>query len=154
MKIGAEQVFLDVSADDAEELLRSVGHELVDRGLAQSTFVEALVARERQFPTGVETGTIAAALPHTDPEHVVVESLAFVRPAAPVEFHAMGDPTKTVRAQAIFFMLIADGKHQVAWLQALVAVLTDDALMARLLDHASPSAIAALLNERLAAQRV
>lgn len=153
MKISADLVFLDESARDAETLLRDVGLRLVEQGLARPSFVEAIVARERRFPTGVETGTVAAALPHTDPEHVEIESIAFVRPAKTVEFRAMGDPSRTVPVQAAFIMLIADGEHQVGWLQALVGVLADDVLMALLLEQRSHAAIAGLLDARLSDAR-
>ena len=73
----------------------------------KDTHIDAVVAREKNYATGLQLADIVVAMPHTDPQHVGRPGVCIAQLKHPVEFEHMGDPDTKVQAE----MLSADG-HQ------------------------------------------
>lgn len=63
-------ILRDVEAANAEEAIRKVGQRFYDEGFVKDTYIDAVVAREKNYATGLQLADIAVAMPHTDPQHV------------------------------------------------------------------------------------
>ena len=59
-----------VSGDTDEDVLRATAAELFAEGYVKESYSDAIIEREKKYPTGLPTGEICVAIPHTDPEHV------------------------------------------------------------------------------------
>lgn len=98
---------------------------LVEAGHVGPGFTEAVLARERTYPTGLPTA-IGTAIPHTDPEHVIHPGLAVVTLKWPVPFGEMGGSGQRTVNVSLVVMLVLKGAHsQVLALQQLMACLQD-----------------------------
>lgn len=113
--------FVELEASSSEEALRQVAARALRAGYVKDTFEEALLKRERSYPTGLPT-PIPVAVPHADPEHVITPGISVALLSEPVEFGEMGNGTNTVQVQAIATLLITSPEAHVETLQALVAV--------------------------------
>ncbi|SIQ22851.1 PTS system IIA component, Gat family [Alkalispirochaeta americana] len=91
----------DLAGDSREEILRTMAEYLVKEGRCRRTFVEAILARERLYPSGLPLEGPKIAIPHTDTIHVHRSALLFVRLRTPVEFASMGDPKVTFPVQLV-----------------------------------------------------
>ena len=58
-------IFPDAEASSYEDVFRQVGGALTGAGYTKSTYVEALVEREREYPTGLDVDGWGVAIPHT-----------------------------------------------------------------------------------------
>lgn len=137
-----------LAASDAADALRRLAGVVVDAGHAAGSFVDAVVARERRFPTGLPTA-VPCAIPHTDPEHVLRAGLAVATLAEPVSFAKMGMPNQQIDVRLIVMLCVTDPQAQVASLQGVLGRLRDvpaiEALLAHDDDATFPDAVSSWL---------
>ncbi len=113
-------VFLDVVAEDANELLALVYQQLLKDDYVEPGFLEALLQREKQYPTGLQGKYQAIAIPHADPIYVKRSFIAAVRSAQPLQFKEMSGQGKCLEVQIIFILGLKDGQKQLNSLGALI----------------------------------
>ena len=127
-----------LDADDWEHVLRALAGRVVAQGYARPSLVDAVVERERRFPTGLPTA-VPSAIPHTDPEHVLRSGLAVATLATPVRFGVMAAAGETLAAEVVVLLCVSDAGGQVAALQQVLAALRDGVAVARLAAHPDPA---------------
>lgn len=117
--IYSELILLGLDVPNAEQAIRHLGARMTEYGYVRETFVDAVIEREKTFPTGLPT-PIPVAIPHTDAVHCCQPAIAVGVLTRPVTFGEMGNPQGKVDAKAIFLLSITDPSQQVIWLQKLV----------------------------------
>ncbi|ATG50213.1 PTS fructose transporter subunit IIA [Brachybacterium vulturis] len=124
---------LGLEADDAPAALRALSARLREIGAVTDSFEAAVLLREEKHPTGLPT-LVPAAIPHTDPEHVITPGFAVAVPEEPVAFGEIGSSgERTIWAELIIMLVLADATSQLSALQNLVARLQEpDAVRAML----------------------
>jgi PTS system galactitol-specific IIA component len=142
------------SAGTREDLFVEVNQHLVERGFVRATFLEALTKREHDFPTGVDFGHFAIAIPHIDPEHVVQPSALVCRSASPVTFRAMDNPDRELACRLTIWPLVTDPQTQVPLLSSVLRALQKPGVYEQLVelpeDRVQKLMQAALQSERSA----
>lgn len=123
----------NLPAADWEEALARLAGAAVAAGHGRPTLVEAVIERERRFPTGLPT-EVASAIPHTDAVHVVRAGLGVATLAEPVAFGQMGGAGETLPVRFVVMLFITDPADQVAALQQVLGRLSDTAGVQQLLD--------------------
>lgn len=118
-------ILLDYKASDRESLLQSLSEVLQSKGYVKQSFAQAIIAREAQFPTGLNTPGVHLAMPHTDPRHVNRPAILVARLQAPVRFKEMGGSGKDVDAGLIFMLAVTDPKSHLETLRKLMAIFSD-----------------------------
>lgn len=141
-------IVLDLPAADAAAAIRTLADRLYREGYVRESYAEAVLQRERVYPTGLPT-TIPVALPHTDVEHCLRPGLAVARLAAPVAFGMMGDPSQQVETRLVFMLSITDPKAQVSWLKRLIECFQQPELLESLEMATSAVEVMALLGSHL-----
>lgn len=131
-------------ATRAVDVLRLLARVAMVHGYVRDTLEEALLARERQFPTGLPTPT-PVAIPHTDPRHVRKPGLAVALLDPAVSFGEMGRPEANVPVRLVVLLLINDPSAQVKILSRIVAVLRHPDLADILSDITDPQTLASAL---------
>jgi len=117
-----ELILRQVKAKDAEEAIRKVGKVFFEAGYVKDSYIEAVVAREKKFPTGLQLENIAIAMPHTDPQHVNKAAVCIAQLEKPVTFVHMGEEDIYVEAEMLFMMAIEDPDQQVELLSKVLNV--------------------------------
>jgi PTS system galactitol-specific IIA component len=126
-----ELVLTNVSCDTAEEILRKLAVLFVENGFAKDSFINAVIEREKVYPTGVPAAVFDIAIPHTVSEHVIEPAIAVAVLKKPVEFREMGSPDITLHPQLVIMMAIKNPKEQNALLRKMMKLIqNDDALRA------------------------
>lgn len=127
-------IFRDVDWRDRTELFDEISKVLEKKGFVYSDFHRAIVEREREYPTGIQTKSIGVAIPHTDQEHIKKAFISIVRPKQPIEFLAMGDSSNgPVQAKLIFVLGVKKDGSQVIVLQKLMEIFSDENIIQKLL---------------------
>lgn len=115
-----------------EDALRDMAELFVVQGVSKESFPQAIIDRERTYPTGLPSEPFCIAIAHCDSEHVVESSIGVTTLDEPVEFGAMGGTSdERLSVQIIFMLAIKDPKAQVPTLQKMMAVIQN----ADLLEH-------------------
>lgn len=118
-----ELIAAGLTADSADAAIRKAAALLYDNGFVKESYTDAVIARERVFPTGIQLKNAAIALPHTDIEHVIKPAICVVGLSNPVEFSHMGEPERKVQAQMLFMMAIQDPDMQIETIGKVLNVL-------------------------------
>lgn len=63
-------IFHNLKVSDNIEVLQLMGDAMIQEGYGEEGFTEAVLKREKDYPTGLDVDGIGVAIPHTDAEHV------------------------------------------------------------------------------------
>lgn len=113
----------DSEAVTREELFVEMAQALGEVGAVAPTFLPALTDREEQFPTGLDFGQFAVAIPHIDAEHVCTPGLVVCRLATAVTFRAMDRHDHGLLVRLTIWPLVIDPEQQVGLLGACLRLL-------------------------------
>ena len=136
---------LDYEADSQEELLRALSRYVREQELVKDSFEEALIQREREYPTGLILERTNVAVPHTYPEHVLHPGMVVVRLKKPVAFVQMASDNEPVNVQYVFLLLIQDSEKQVFMLQSLMDLCQEEASVNALANAQTTQEVSAIL---------
>ncbi|CMV22540.1 PTS system transporter subunit IIA [Streptococcus pneumoniae] len=118
-----------LEADNQEQLFDQVASLLEEREIVTPTYREALITREKSFPTGLDMEFLGkdlpnVAIPHTDIVHNLAEKVVVVRLEKPVTFHNMIAPDKEVEVSLLFFIINNSSSSQTNILAQLMDFFT------------------------------
>lgn len=137
---------LDYEAKNRNDVLNHLAKKLVAIGAVKDTYPEAIVAREKNFPTGLNTESIGVAMPHTDANYVLHEHIAILRLKNPVTFLQMGDG-EPVRVKLIFMLALMKPHEQLEVLQKLVTFIQDTTKVTQLLQLKDIDDVLTIINK-------
>ncbi|MCW5236916.1 PTS sugar transporter subunit IIA [Verminephrobacter eiseniae] len=121
-----EAIVLQSKAKTSEEIVLILARKLERLGYVRPSFANAVVERERSFPTGLTMeGGGNVALPHTDPCHVLKAGVALATLKESVAFANMEDPGEHVGVDVVFLLAINDKDRQIEALQTIIATIQD-----------------------------
>ncbi|BBB47523.1 PTS sugar transporter subunit IIA [Pelolinea submarina] len=125
--INEQLVEVDIEVGSQEEVIRNLSGKLDKCGYVENGFAEAVLAREKQYPTGLPT-KIPVALCHVEAEYVKQTAMAVATLKHPVEFHDMGNPENVLNVEIVFLLTILDPKKQVFYLRKMMDLFKDETL--------------------------
>ncbi|AGU75818.1 PTS system enzyme IIBC component [Streptococcus intermedius B196] len=116
-------------ADNQEDLFNQVANLLEERHIVTFSYKNALIERERAFPTGLDMNFLGkdlpnVAIPHTDIVHNLAEKVVVVRLDQPVTFHNMIVPSNEVQVSLLFFIINNSNDSQTNILAQLMDFFT------------------------------
>lgn len=129
-----ELVFFDIDATDWKDLMRQLGERLAPLGYTKPDWYQKITAREEKYPTGLQTKTVAIAIPHAD-DCVEREYIAVVRPVHPVTFKPMANIGNPVDAGLVLNLGVTRDGGQVAVLQALMNLFMNEEAVQKIMEQ-------------------
>lgn len=142
-------VAIGLKATSRERAIEALAKVMLENDCVAESFLNAVLEREKIFPTGLATASFGVALPHTDCEHVKRTSIAVGVLANPVEFHAMDDPDATVEVKLIFLMAIRESEALIDILQKLAEVFQTPDVLDQISAASSPSQVTQILESQM-----
>lgn len=121
-----------------EEAVRLVATPLLAAGLVKQSYPQAILEREKSFPTGLPTVGVGVAIPHTDIEHVNEPAIAVGILRHPVHFQNMAEPDESIPVHLLFMLALNEPHAQIEMLQQLMGLVQDADLLQRLKEADSP----------------
>jgi PTS system galactitol-specific IIA component len=139
--LSPDLVFMGVDAKDAKDLFTQLEPMLKERGLIKGTWIDAIMAREENYPTGLACPTVGIGIPHTDPENISRPYIAVVKPTHPITFRQMTDKDATVDADIVVNLGIVHAEGQVKILQLLMLVFMDAQAVSEVMAQETPQGL-------------
>jgi PTS system galactitol-specific IIA component len=142
-------ILLDYYADNQNELLLQLADVLHKKGFVKESYAEAILQREKEYATGLNTMGIKVAIPHTYPVHVLKPAILVAKLSDPVLFKEMGDGQKDVEAKLIFMLAVTDPEEHLETLSKLMTIFSDGDKLLDLYQTKSAAAMVGKLSEIL-----
>ncbi|MTI46604.1 PTS sugar transporter subunit IIA [Sporosalibacterium faouarense] len=125
-------ILFNVEAKDYEDLLKKLSAQLIEKGYAKESFEDAVIEREKVYPTGLPTPGVMVALPHTKPEYVIKPAILVANLKEPVFFKEMGNGVNDIPAELVFVMAIDNPEQQVDVLKKLMDIFSNKEILTSL----------------------
>jgi PTS system galactitol-specific IIA component len=143
-----ELVLLNYQARDAEDVLKALADRLLEDGAVKDTYFQAMINREKSFPTGLPLEGINVAIPHAEVEHVNYSAFAIATLPTPVQFGEMGaGPDQFLDVHIVMMLANADPDEQVKTLRRMVDLFDEPESLSALMSAKSPSEVVKVLKE-------
>ncbi|MCG1009725.1 PTS sugar transporter subunit IIA [Salinicoccus sp. ID82-1] len=142
-------ILLDLEADSKEAVLTAMANNLEEKGLIRDSYLKAVIEREEEFATGLPTGGVSVAIPHTDVEHVIKKTISVAVLKNPVAFGMMGDPNEKVDVELVFMLAMDKSDSQLSLLQGLMQVFRDEDTLKYLVNETDKTKIVEVLKNKL-----
>lgn len=127
-----ELINLEGKGDTKEKLLKGLAETLFSKGYVKDDFAKAILAREEEFPTGLQLEKTAVAIPHTYSEYVNKPFIYVVKLAKPVTFIQMGTSDVEVNVHFVIVLGISEPKNQTGLLVELMNVFGQEKFIEQL----------------------
>lgn len=115
-----------------KEVLSSLADYLKEEKMVKESFKEAILEREKSYPTGLQFDGYGIALPHTDSEHVIKSQIAIMTLEKPVKFIEMASTDKEIDVKTIFMLALKDSNQHIKILQKVMELLQDKEAMSKI----------------------
>jgi PTS system galactitol-specific IIA component len=136
-------VMINLEADTQQEALEKLAGRLYETGYVKDTYAQAILEREKVFPTGLPTEGYGVAIPHTDVEHVHKPAVALGILQKPVKFNLMGDlnPESQIDVQIMFMLALKEPHMQLELLQDIMEMIQDQELLKKMVEAKNVEAL-------------
>ena len=132
IEVREDLIFIDLECNSREELIKYMSDQMMNAGKVKETYCNAVLEREMIYPTGLNTGDIKVAIPHTDPVHVNSAGISVATLKNRVEFKNMEDPNQNIDVDLVFMLAVANPEAQVPLLVKLMGVFSDKELLKKI----------------------
>lgn len=144
--VDLDLIELNMEAATAEEIIQRLGELMVAKQYVKTSYVKAVLEREKSLPTGLALGDFCVAIPHTDSVHVNQSNIAIACLKQAALFQSMVNPKEQLKVELVFLLAVRDPNSQVQLLKNLMAVFQNKELLLQIRNAASKSEVSSLLN--------
>lgn len=132
------------------ELLSQLSDELIKRGYVKEGYCEALLEREKTYPTGLSFNhNFNIAIPHTNIGFTQKEVMIVAKTRGfPISFYKMDNPTETIEVKIIFLFAIKESKRYIQFLSNFLELLNNPQYQNIIIDL-PPKNIVHVLNKEI-----
>ncbi len=116
-------IFLGLKINEQKNLLEYMAKELNRFESVNEKFIEKVIEREQEFPTGLQLEDIGVAIPHSDIDYVYMPAVAMAVLKDTVNFCSMENNDKTVPVSIVFMLAVSDGNKQLELLQEIMRII-------------------------------
>lgn len=141
-------IFTGLQAETSDDVMRQLGAAFINEGYCKETYEEALIAREKEFPTGLDVDGIGVAIPHTDVSHVNEPGIAIAVLTDPVTFIQMGTDDEITQVKLVFMLAVKDPNAHLENLQQIIAIIQDTEVLKKLLEVTEKKEIIEIIKEK------
>jgi PTS system galactitol-specific IIA component len=132
-----EFIFLQKEVKTDVEILSYLANQLLEKGVVKESFKEAILLREREFPTGLPTEGAGVAIPHSEAKFVNENQVAITILAHPVAFQMMGMPENQVDVSIVFLLALKGAESHLEMLKQLMDLIQKPQVLRELIETKS-----------------
>ncbi len=125
-------IYPQMKALSFEDAVTLISKDLFEAGYVKQEHREKLLERELEFPTGLDTGEIKVAIPHTDWDYVIQPTIAVATLANPVKVYNMDQSGELLDIDIIMMLIVSDPSKQITLLQSVINAIQDSEFLKQL----------------------
>lgn len=146
IKNGVLEINLEVSTK--EDVFRILCERLYKNKKVRSGFYQALIRREKKFPTGLLLRKHNIAIPHADPDNIIQSSIAIATLKNPVVFQCMDNENKSIEVRIIFLLALEKAHSNVEVLKKIMLMIQDELFLQDLLQAKNRDNIIRIISQK------
>lgn len=123
-------IFIE-DAKDSRDIFTKVGKKLFEKGLVNEEFINAIIKRESEYPTGLDLSIVDSesiipnvAIPHTESKYCKAKNIVIVKLKNEVIFNNMISPADKLEVKFLFMILNNEKEVQSNLLGSLMNFFT------------------------------
>lgn len=147
--LSPDLVLVNQEAKSSTEIIKKLGSLLFSSGYVKDSYIQAVIDREKVFPTGLQTVKCGFAIPHTDSIHVNQTAVGVATLKSPVIFKAMDNPENPIEARIIMMLAVSDPNKVVETLTTIISILENQAKIDKILKAESKEEIYEAVREHM-----
>ena len=128
-------VFHNLKASDNIEVLQLMGDAMIQEGYGEEGFTEAILKREKDYPTGLDVNGIGEGI-----------SIAVLNP--PIEFDAMGEEDCRIPVKIVIMFTVAGKDKHIDRLLQVLDMIKDEEILQGLLDAKNKKEIRTVIQKK------
>ncbi|MFT9266270.1 PTS sugar transporter subunit IIA [Oenococcus sp.] len=145
--IDTSDIFINKKYSDPQEYFEDMYNHLFPEGKVKEQFLGNILQREQKYPTGLDTGAIKVAIPHTDFTNSNVTQLVVTTFQEPVIFHQMDDFDKTIPVNLAIMILFNNAEKQPEMLQYIMKIVQSQQNLQAILNETDTEKMKTLFKE-------
>lgn len=142
-----DNIYVKEKYSDQEDFFKTITKKLEEKGLVKEGYYKAILDRENVYPTGLDSGLVKVAIPHTDYEYSNATQLIVTTLVEPIEFHLMDDPDSKVDIKIIILILFNNPEKQLDLLTNIMTIIQNQKLLSEISNATTSQEIYQLLNK-------
>jgi galactitol PTS system EIIA component len=147
--IDKDLIRIGLKLNNSTDVIELLAGLLLNGGYVNEGFKEAVIKREKVFPTGLSTGATGFAIPHTDICYARKSAIAIGILNQPIIFGEMGDPEHSVDVDIVIMPVIQKPELVVTFLKDICTLLQDKTLVTRLHACGDPEEVETIFKNKL-----
>lgn len=146
MSFDKKLLLLQEDASEKQELLKKMATKLYDAHCVTESYMEGILEREEEYPTGLEINGIGIAIPHTDTNKVLKSQICLASLKKPIDFKDMVDKTKKIEVNIIFMLAMKESNQQIELLQNIMKLFQNEKTVQKILNSTNEEEVLELLH--------
>lgn len=141
-------IYLNQDFSDRKDMFTKIGTELISKGLVKSVYIEKILEREENFPTGIDLGYMQVAMPHVEAQYVNENAMFIVTSKSGIEFDNAEDDG-TVNSKIIFGLIVKDSEKHIDFLMKLTELFQKEEVLEEIYNSNDQNKVIEILKENL-----
>ena len=139
-------IYAQLDVDSFADAINKMSQKLIKQNYVVSEFPEKVIAREKDFPTGLALSNMNISIPHTEASYVHKTVVSVATLKNKINVHSMIDQKQEIQSSMLFFISVNDPKGQITILKQLMKLFQKENLLDTILHLEDAGAIAQELN--------
>lgn len=118
-------IYNNLKAKTNMEVIETMATTLYEKGFVKEKFIESIMKREEDFPTGIPSDGIKIALPHSDYKFVKRSAISVASLEVPIEFNSMEEPSKALPVRVVIMLALDKPNGHLEMLSKLTLLMKD-----------------------------
>ena len=148
MNFYGDLIYLNRDFSDREEMFNEIGTVLIEKGMVKPVYIEEILKREENFPTGIDLGYMQVAMPHVEAKYVNDNAVFIVTTKKGVEFDNAEDDG-TVNSKIIFGLIVKDSEKHLDFLMKLVELYQKEDVLKKIYSSDDVEEVITMLKQNL-----
>lgn len=146
--LNKEDIFVNKNFKSKDEYYQTICSHLYSENKIDEEYLDSILKREEDFPTGLKLSNSCVAIPHTDYQHSKVTQLVITTLDNPILFKRMDDPKQNCAVNLVIQILFDSPEKQLGLLKLLMNAIQDESFVERVVKANSKEEIINLFIEK------
>ena len=148
MNFYGDLIYLNRDFSGREEMFNEIGKGLIEKEMVKPVYIEEILKREENFPTGLDLGYMQVAMPHVEAKYVNDNAVFIVTTKKGVEFENAEDDGM-VNSKIIFGLIVKDSDKHLDFLMKLTELFQKEEALKKIYDSNDVEEVITILKQNL-----
>ena len=148
MNFYGDLIYLNRDFSGREEMFNEIGKVLIEKEMVKPVYIEEILKREENFPTGLDLGYMQVAMPHVEAKYVNDNAVFIVTTKKGVEFENAEDDGM-VNSKIIFGLIVKDSDKHLDFLMKLTELFQKEEALKKIYDSNDVEEVMTILKQNL-----